>query len=1182
MSPSSAFPAPEHRQLIAKCLILLIIIVSPVSKSGALVLHFKSQMKPILQIQPISVSTRATSSFMAIVFSVGTLSPSLALAAETVSKQPITKRPVAEKAWGNGLAPISSTAPAVRATAEIPAPIHVFDFRDPGTDELVRFQYQPSSQQELMKFSPSKIRRMETVGVPDKTGFLRSTGKLAMDFPAEYLAFTIAIAISSTIHLDNDPAFALNFVESNTSKEGIVSFAGFVAASRASHSMLQAFGLAYDPRRAALDYRLHAPYTPGELTFAEKVGSDGQKIMVPELGKPRIDAFNTKIIASPMGPTRFQRNFAPLLGPIGLSAGMITSNIIHEVMADQNLRLCAKARYMHPEMPKDPQAAQMMTAAIDEACDKAWEDWTLSKKFADYAPDLFSMSMASFIQAYVLNKGILGGSAWVGKKSFVAGAERAGVTIGENVVSRKLEIQAVKAGSEKVVPWVLRGLRVGGFALGASPWGRFISTIGNIAIFMEIVHPITPMIKQPFERLRQGTDITQRVNAVFFELDRAEKNKWVWQPRAESEFCTGFETDIMGNPTPNMNCRSEEQHEPSFLIKKMAERQAKWREFILADAYLAHKNWQTYVSQFATNYANATTFYHQMFAHINYMRNAPASARKQSYLYEATPLFGLYSDPAKRDAAGARKAVLEAAAWLETYLEGARMKSRSGIPTSAVERENLPFILNGLKALDPAVDIKTLGAVEVAFGKVDAMNEVQRREFESKVRQRLLADAIVRLRKILKEDPRYSDGRMVVSSPTYKRFAETNPFMALRLRLGDPEPLAAGVAFIRQSNDDESVIEQSSKDQHPDRIGRVRTNTMADYLTASMVCGPEADPRFSKEEQIQIYKDRKLTVFESLLDRFGLGTPSAKPTDGDVMIAVSEYIEESTKNDKSWARWFKPGSTGVEWTGFRAEFRPPKVVENVPWWICKDWAKNSNRDSKNLDFDPYDAKWTFNGKNYDGILDVIRQHARVDIVGTQMPPTDPKVAYEDPFDKWWTAKVDKNVIPMVAKFRSNYRSLLKEKYIPALTKNGVDASVEYNKQTLQLGALEALYSETKLYLLILGKTSQVLKDPAARKIYDELSSSILLEFKNMGQLVTDLDFVEQKGVVANASFETKRKALETRLEELQKFVQDRQTATTATEEATKVNAQTLKNLAGLLGEMDSYWGIVRGIQVVSQ
>jgi hypothetical protein len=1198
---SGSFLSPAGRQHQNNYLNILDFIPDKLSKASALLLHIWFEMKRILQNQRLFQPVRATASFMTLVLSTAAWAPQFAFAGPNDTAK--TKKAAAAAVVTGALrgqrlapqvAPISSSVAgarletsARREKVEVPkpaqenlAPVHVFDFRDPDSKELIRFQYQPTPTAELLKFSPSKVRAMETVGIPNKMGFTGATKKLVKEFPAEYIAFTIAVGISTAIHLDNDPAFAHNFVESNTSKEGVVSFFGFVAASRASHAMFQAFGMAYDPRRAMLNYHLQPSYVPGQPQILEVAGENGQKIKIEVPGQPRIDAFKTKLVGAPAGPTRFQRNFAPLLGPIGLSAGMTVSNVIHEVMADQNLWLCAKARYLHPEMPKDPEAAKMMAATVDEACDKAWEDWTLSKKFADYAPDLFSMSMASFIQAYVVNKAILGGSSWVVKQGFLNSASRAGILVGENAISKKLEIQAVSAGAEKFIPWVLRGIQIGEYTLGSSPWGRFAVTVGNIAMFMEIVHPITPLIKQPFERWRQGSDITERINKTYEELSRTEQNKWVWEPRPDSDFCVDDMLDPNGYATSGVACMPPEQYPPSVLLKKMAQRQAKWREFILADAYLGHQNWQTYVSRFATNYANATSFYHQIFAHINIMRNSPKESRRVSYLYAETPLHGLYSDPSKRDAAGARKAVFEAAAWLETYLEGARLKAPTGKAMAEVDRVNLQFILNGLKAIDPAVDIKSLGAVEVAFGNLGAMNDVQRRDFEARVRERLLADAIVRLRKILKDDPKFNDRRIPLSSPMYKELADWNPFMALRMRLGDPEPLAAGVAFIREANDDATVIEQSTKSLHPDAIGRMSTNTMADYLVVSMVCGPDADPQFSQEDKIRIYKSRKLTTFESLLDRFGLGTPMPQPSEADLMIAVREYREALTANDSSWAHLFRPNATGVEWAGFRAEFRPPRVVRGVPESVCKDWADNSNRDLPL--FDPYTAKWTFNGKNYDGILDIIRQHARADIVGSQLPPKDLNAPYDDPFDKWWTANVDNNVVPMIAKFRSNYRELLKKKYIPALTKNGVDGEAEYNKRKIKLGALEALYEETKLYLLIIGKTTQITKDAKVRKNFDDLSTSIVLEFKNMGQLVTDLDFVEQKGVVANASFETKRKALETQLEALQKFVDERQTAIKATEEVQNVNMQVLKNMSGLLGEMDSYWGIVRGIQVVSQ
>ncbi len=1076
-------------------------------------------------------------------------------------------------------------------------PVDIFNYRDPDSKELIRFQFQPASTQELRRFAPSKVRTM-IVGVPPKGGFVGATKKLVHDFPAEYLAFSIAVGMSTAIHWDNDPMFAQNFVAQNASATGVVSFFGFIAASRTSQAFMQALGVAYDPRRAPLDYRLDTPMRPGAPVLSAVPDGKGGFSLSSSPGAPRADYMNTRVVARPLPPTRFQKAFAPLLGPIGLSAGMTVSNIIHEVIADPNLHMCAKAsaKEMKQKMmskigadgkeevvPADPKTAELLKAAVDEACDKAWEDWAVTKKIMDYTPDLLAMASASLIQAYVVNKGIVAGTKAGLQKGAAKLVEKAGVKVATNTLAGTIEATAMRAGAERYIPIVLRGLRltgqIGSWAGG--PVGKFVMTTGNIFIFMEIVHPITPLLKKPFEQARQGNDITQRINSIFNELDRTEKAQWVWAPRPESDFCTGYETDIMGNPTPNMNCYVPEQKEPAFLLKKMAERQAKWREFILQDAYLAHANWQKYVTGFATMYANATAFYQQTLAHINYQRFNPQSAKNPSYLYRSDVSNGLYTDPENRSKDGARQAVAEARAWLETYLESARLKARtSKYRMHSTEAANLPEILTGLKALDPKIALSTLNSAEVSFRNLDAMTPEQRSEFEARARERLLETGLRKLRKVLSDDVAYNDKNLPFGSPLYKRMAETNPFMALRMKLGNPEPLDAGVGYIRASNDDATIIEQETKADFPGGIGRARARSMADFLAISMVCGPEADPKYSDAQKIQIYKKRKLSTFERTLDFFGLGRRNISANDSQVMIAVQEHIEEQTKSQKNWYHIFGKNAVATEWAGFWADFRPPRIVDDVPASVCQNFPDNNNRNESM--WDPYQAKWKINGEQYDGILDVIRKKVRPEIVGTSLPPENEDPNYKDPFDTWWTAKVDKHIHAMIAKLRTDYRGVLKSKYIPALTRNGSDGAAQYNGRTIKLGALEALYDETNLYLLILGKTAAVTKDARLKKNYSDLSSAALLDFKNMGELVTDLEFVEQKGVVANAAYELKRKALEERINGLKEFVEEREKATNATADVRKINEQTLKNLNALMGELDSYWGVIRSIQVVEQ
>lgn len=1077
-------------------------------------------------------------------------------------------------------------APPVRDKTNIAAdqrelkPVDLFDYRDPNTQELIRFQYQPTPPAELKKFSPTKARLIMQGMGPAPLGFKGAAKKLIVDFPAEYLAFTLAMGISESLHLENNPVFARDFVDNNASIVGGVSFAGFLVGARSSHAFLQMLGLAYDPRKTKLHLSLQPGYVTGatgEVTLVDNKG----RLFNQTIQQPiRPDYFQTKPILSPSPPNMVQRGFAPLVGPVGLAAGMMVSNIIHEVLADPNLTACAKASVVGAPTHKNPETQKQMQAKVDEACERAWEDWTISKKAGDYTPDILSMASASLIQAYIANP-IIAGTYKLAGKGAKAVIAKNGIALGTDAATGAVRATAVRVGREKFVPVILKGARFMKAITGVHPVGRFVMTVGNITLFMEILHYQNLWIpfKEPFERSRQGRDITNRISEVFIELERAEKNKWVWEPRPASDFCTGYEMDPTGSVfMPNTNCMEPEQFDPAFLLKKVAERQAKWREFVLQDAYLAHKNWQSYVSDYATMYGNTAAFYQQIVQLINYQRHHPRAKLRPATLYVPEPFYGLYTDPENRDAESSRSAIVQTREWLETYMENIRLKDRTGKFTNRTEREVLPQLLNGLRAIDKEVPITSLGAIELSFRSISGMTEPQRQDFERRIRERLLAEAIVKLRKVLSEDPVYTDKFVALDSPMYKRMAETNPFMALRLRLGNPEPMAAGLAFIRETNSDKTVIEQETKRNHPGAIGKVRTDSMADYLIASMVCGPEADPRYSDDEKIKIFQDRKLSFYERTLIQLGLGRRSVSANDPAVMIAVQEHIDESTRPSKNLLPNPATGATSHEWAGFSADFRPPRIVDGVPASLCDGkFAERKGAEKDKMLFDGNAVKWTINGVQYDSLLDIVRKNVRTDLVGTALPPDDKDWVH--PFQKWWASKVDKHTEVMIAKFRATFRSILKDKYIPALTRTGSDATVKYNNREFKLGALESLYEEVALYLGVVSKISGIKSTHPNHKLFNDLSAGVLLEFKNVGSLVTDIELVEVKGEIARAQFDLKRKALQLKIEELKKLVEDSQTAGKVAGDGTKIKDQAFKNLNGLMGEMDAYWGVIRSIQV---
>ncbi len=1034
-------------------------------------------------------------------------------------------------------------------------PVDVFSFRNPDTGEKVQVQYQPSPRETLRKYKPSQVRKMISEGFPARPGIKGIAKEFALDFPAEFIAFSGALLLSSSIHANNDPASMKHFIDQNVlDPAAYVSFAGFLVGSRTSHAALRAMGMAYDPYRNAPDYRLDTPTRPGAITGVTMDSSTGRLDLTR--GPDRPDHFNTRVVKVPGAPTRAQTRFAPLLGPIGLGVGMTFSNVIHEVIADQDIRACSKARST-PSMPQ---------AQADEICDKAWENWALSKKAADYTPDILAMGSAALIQAYIVNKSI----GWGVKKT------------GEQLTKAMSSIstKTVTTGAEKIIPFVFRGYRLITVVGLQHPVGRFAMTVGNIAIFMEIVHPITPWFKKPFESVRQGANLAGEIRSLRNELDRAEKNAWSWKPQVVwwCEPNVNLRDPKVREMRLNFGCPESKNLSPSALLKKHAERQTKWREMVLQEAFQAHSNWQDHVGKFATMYANATGFYEQMIQHLNYQRFDKRAQTAPSSLFLPAPFYGISSDGTDYSNESKRKAVSAAQEWLEKYLQ-------SGKRFHSTERSVLPEILLGLKAADPKSDLKALAPIQVGMRNLEGMTAEQRADFEVRVRESLLHRSMLKLREILEKDQLYTDRHSTFGSESYARMAEGNPFMKLRMLLGNPEPLPAGMAFVRGSNDDPNVIEQETKMDHPDGIGRARTNSMADYLLTSMVCGPEIDPHFSNADKIKIYNQKmKETKFEESLKELGLGGRAQDASDPGVMIAVSEYKNEITGLEtRIMPRW-SDNSVATEFSGFGMSFRPPRIVDGIPQDFCKNLPPNASTD--HVWFDIHKAQWKIGSETYQGILDLVRKKARPAIVGTSAPPADKETPWEDPFNTWWTKNVDHHIERIVLDLRARYKAIVTDIYLPALLGKQEGLLARYLRQLnaplkligwdVKLGALESINAELDLYVGVLSRTTkanaEVLKAAAGLK----------QEFQSMGALVSDISYVDKKGTEARDSIETQRLALAAQLQALNDAVENVEKSATTDTEIKAVNTQTLRNIQGLVGEMDSYWGIIRGIQVLGQ
>lgn len=1104
-----------------------------------------------------------------------------------------------------------SAGPLAQAQSTPSDSVRIGAVRMPDTKELVEFSFQPTPPEKLKQITLAKMRTdlERQVSSICSSGKKISAGDIVMDFGVEFAAFSTAVSLNSQIHTENDPAALKHMVESQfLDPMSYASFAAFLAGSKGMHSLLQAAGAAYDPCRMMkagrfADRRLQTPprtevktrqtYIKADVVDG-KTGKSFAQMNIPgrveRFAEMKPDTFNTRVQYIPEGPTRFQKLFSPMMGPLGLGAGLFLSNIVHELATDPDLALCSKSK-VSASVPADQAAA---------ACEKAWENWKLSKKALDYTPDILSMGLASLAQAYVVNKFIFQKAMqpFLNQAPGIAhaAAQKAGVKVattevvtnylGERAVlpldPKNYSARVIKKGAERYVPLVLRGFRFAGALGGAlsGTGGRILTSAVNIAIFMEIVHPITPMIKQPFERRRQGTDITSTTNELISEIARAEANKWNWKPRPESDFCPdvyAIDGDMASMYLDGGSgfCSAPEQISPSVALKKLGEKNKKWREFVLQEPLLAHKNWTDYSSRFVTAYGNAYNFYSDILTHLNFQKFDPTAETEPSNLFVAHPFFGIESVNAGENENAREKAIVEARTWLESYLRNPeKVKS-----TQKSSLTDLYRILRGLKATDMSIPLKTIAPQAVGFRAMDKLSENERAAVEANARSGALADAIRLLRSNLATNQLYTDQNVPFPSTAYERQAEGNPFMKLRLLLGNPDPQPEGLAYLKKFNEDPVHIAPDS--QHPDGIGRARTSTVTDYLLASMVCGPEVESSASAMKVIDNQKSE--SYLKSLFSH--LWVTGKMATNARTSAVVVDQPIDQIPVSLPEASMIRPGKNDgtifSEWKSVRVDFHPPRIIKNLGTNFCDSIPQNLNRDK--VFFNIHEGQWNVGGERVTGFLNLVKKHVR-DSMMYQAMPADKMAQWDDPFQAWWQRNIEPSIKEAVTRIRGNYRDLLVTKYIPSMLSKETKT---YGGRTFPLGALESMRQEAKFNLLIIGKTLT-----GDKKTVSDLAEQLMADLDQMGAIATDLSVMEKKGSQSQAQYNEVKARYATTLKLIAELPGSLSTVAKDSskekapvsnlDDRAQIQQAAFQNLAGLIEEMDSYFGLVRGVQLVGQ
>lgn len=359
----------------------------------------------------------------------------------------------------------------------------IYEFLDEGGKVLRTFTFGKATAEQLKEFTPSKIERY--------FAYLKeNAGKITMtklkEFPLEAFSFFVAIGAVTTSNLifsyNENPVAMDQFLQSQKSVVGQIGFASFMVAN----------GLTSEPLMAVSTSKL--------------------RIFIPYLG---------------------------------MSVGMIASNIVHEVAHIPHLTECA---------------------LTFTNCDKAYEAWTkisLKEKGHEWAPGLFSMIASTVIS---------GGVEW-------------GLKAGAALVARMVAIELVMS----LTPsgWVVRGAR----------WTYKVAQLAGFVWLDNILR--APMVFTWKNAVQLGPELRDASRRIGILTTRKFANGW----REETELNSG------GKPVCTekvlKGCYNDLDRELTAFQQLMG----KWREANLESVLMAHGNWSQYLHQLSSQYRVARQFY---------------------------------------------------------------------------------------------------------------------------------------------------------------------------------------------------------------------------------------------------------------------------------------------------------------------------------------------------------------------------------------------------------------------------------------------------------------------------------------------------------------------------------------------------------------------------------------------
>lgn len=693
--------------------------------------------------------------------------------------------------------------------------------------------------------------------------------------------------------------------------------------------------------------------------------------------------------------TRVKRIFYGHVAPqIGMSAGFLAQTVFTELWHDKEFKMCV-GRFGLKKINKIVGGKKVALAPdspeILEACEQAYDRWAVRQKIKDYVPLIAAMVVTNILQM-----------SSIPFAKWLVNDTKAGKTI----VSKVMQTKGIGA----ILGRMSLAIRVGKNFV--APQGGLVVRILSMVAFIKG----SELVQPTFDRLTgmplKADDIADMTNRFEQKITEAVNSKW--------------------QPVNYVDREDQRKNDPAELLKKLGMQFQKMRQFHLQIPYANHANWQQALAKFQGAYTSSYAMYDRVIDEVREFRGRESKNRyigenpSALFLSRESPMYRVGTLIAKKQSGPlANDPLRELLVRIRDYY-AQNLKSLTPAQEKVLRQINF-----GLEAAYRDLSAAELdAAVKKANLNSANLTAEQRNSIAYEIRANRVSTALKLFSQVGNNVRNGSGVGFKITSGFKGLFNEIagdvnkmdfNAFMYhlhSNVKAIDVAVTTAGYDYYhRELGTNKNIVSELARESTPKRYQRAYTPTMADYLLASMVCGPRAQG--------------------------GAAERSAQTT--LVSKALNWWNYDKNDGGASTVKAFEKLSL-IEFTpGFGWRFLPPRLVvdsladanlcDSIPKrsklhnvsTAAEEFISGRSVEKQNISlltyFNVNSGEFKVNNEVHHGMLPLVKKFVRPEFLATAN-------GEEKPFHKYWVANVEPQAKKALVEFHKGYRELVSKDFAP--------------------------------------------------------------------------------------------------------------------------------------------------------